>query len=271
MVVMEKETRSVNHFGDQSLKTWQEIGFSLEKTQDGSPTLRRPTPTRADFETGQSMHHSGGAWDETLYVYKPVTDWVKEQGFPESRFLSVGLGLGYVELLIAREFLNLGKDRKLILQSFEIVPELRDYFKFWIFNQPLHPEVQRTYDQIANFVFSSTEQIQQAKNFLGDLYEKKNWRIDGALEEYLNPQPIFHGLIYDAFSRAVSPALWTPEFLKDFLRKWAAPQSCLGTFSCTGDLKRSLKAESFELQVRLGFQSKRNCTLAYRQSISANP
>ena len=247
------------------MKTWQEVGFSLEKTQDGSPTLRRPTPTRPDFETGQSMHHSGGAWEETVYIYKPVTDWVKEQQFPESRFLSVGLGLGYVELLVAREFLNQAAGQKLQLQSFEIVPELRDYFKAWIFQQPLHPEVQSTYDQMGQFVFSSDlEKIQQGKDFLADLYTKKMWRIDGALEDFPTPEPIYHGLMYDAFSRAVSPDLWTPEFLKKFLRQWASPESCLGTFSCTGDLKRSLKQEGYDLQVRLGFQSKRNCTLAHR-------
>ena len=254
------------------MKTWQEVGFSLEKTQDGSPTLRRPTPTRPDFETGQSMHHSGGAWEETLYIYKPVTDWVKKQQFPESRFLSVGLGLGYVELLVAREFLDTAKDQKVILQSFEIVPELVDYFKAWIFNQPLHPEVQETYDQIGHFVFDfDAQKTQKAKIFLGELYQKKQWLIGEALEECRHPQANFHGLMYDAFSRAVSPELWTPEFLKNFLRQWAAPQACLGTFSCTGDLKRSLKEEGFDLQVRLGFQSKRNCTLAFRNITSANP
>ncbi len=264
---MEKEKQSVNHFRDPTLKTWQEIGFSLEKTQDGSPTLRRPTPSRPDFETGQSMHHSGGAWEETVYIYKPVTDWVKNKNFPEVRFLSVGLGLGYVELLVAREFVDHSVSQKVMLQSFEIVPELGDYFKFWIFNQPLHPEVQKTYDEMGNFVFhSDQEKLKTAKSFLAELYEKKMWRIDGALEELRAPQPIFHGLMYDAFSRAVSPGLWTPEFIKSFLQQWAAPDCCLGTFSCTGDLKRSLKAEGFDLQVRLGFQSKRNCTLAFRNS-----
>ncbi len=248
------------------MKSWSEIGFSLEKTKDGSPTLRRPTPTRPDFETGQSMHHSGGAWEETLYIYKPVTDWVKEQDLPESRFLSVGLGLGYVELLVAREFMDLSQNRSLQLQSFEIVPELTEYFISWIFDRPLHPEVKETYDQIGNFVFNSNfENLKRGQQFLADLYEKKMWRVDGALEHSQTSTPHFHGLMYDAFSRAVSPDLWTPEFLTNFLHQWASPQVCLGTFSCTGDLKRTLKKEGFDLQIRMGFQSKRNCTLAFRK------
>ncbi len=247
------------------MKTWSEIGFTLEKTQDGSPTLRRPTPTRPDFETGQSMHHSGGAWEETLYIYKPVTDWVKEKNLTESRFLSVGLGLGYVELLVAREFMDISQDRSLQLQSFEIVPELTEYFISWIFHRPLHPEVQATYDQIGKFVFNSgMSDIQRGRAFLAELYQKKMWRVDGALEHCTTATPHFHGLMYDAFSRAVSPDLWTPEFLSNFLKAWAHRQVCLGTFSCTGDLKRTLKNEGFELQVRMGFQSKRNCTLAFR-------
>jgi tRNA U34 5-methylaminomethyl-2-thiouridine-forming methyltransferase MnmC len=244
-----------------SSKNWPEIGFSLEKTMDGSPTLRRHQPSRPDFENGQSMHHSGGAWEETVYIYKPVTDWVRALNVPRARFLSVGLGLGYVELLIARECLN----ENIELRSFEIVPELGEYFQRWILNEALHPEVQATYDLAAQFVFGGDSELEsKAKLFLAQLRAQGHWRIDGALEEPRVPEPLYHGIMYDAFSRAVSPELWQPEFMIQFLRQWAAPQVCFSSFSCTGDLKRSLKAEGFLLEVRLGFKSKRNCTLAVR-------
>lgn len=122
---MKKAGRAVKHLRKIALKSWSEIGFSLEKTQDGSPTLRRHEPTRSDFQTGESMHHSGGAWEETLYIYKPVIEKIKEWNISKPAFLSVGLGLGYVELMIAKEFVGNSDVR---ISSYEIVPELKEYF-----------------------------------------------------------------------------------------------------------------------------------------------
>ncbi|MFZ4405454.1 MAG: hypothetical protein ACOYOK_15255 [Pseudobdellovibrionaceae bacterium] len=46
---------------------WQ--NFTAEITEDGSPTLRLKQSSTAKFPTGESMHHSGGAATETLYIY----------------------------------------------------------------------------------------------------------------------------------------------------------------------------------------------------------
>lgn len=242
------------------MKSWQDIGFSLEKTQDGSPTLRRHQATRNDFTDGESMHHSGGAWAETLYIYKPVIDKVQSWNLEKPAYLSVGLGLGYVEMLIARENL----DREVQISSFEIVPELKDYFLKWIVNSTLPDEVQETYDLVGNCVCENDSgKVTAIKKYLATAYEQGNWKLQGALEEASGPFP-HHGIMYDAFSKAVSPQLWHQDFMVGFLKDWAGTQVCLSTYSCTGNLKRALKEAGFTLDIRQGFKSKRNSTFAFR-------
>ncbi|MBK7845346.1 MAG: hypothetical protein IPJ71_17000 [Bdellovibrionales bacterium] len=68
--------------------------FQIEITQDGSPTLR----LRDSSGLGESMHNLKGAFSETLYIYLPTLQRAFEWQEPETRLLSVGLGLGYNEL-----------------------------------------------------------------------------------------------------------------------------------------------------------------------------
>ena len=103
-------------------QTWSAIGFEVEITGDGSPTLR--------LMPGECMHHSGGAAEETELIYGRVIRKSFEV-IPKPHFLSVGLGLGYVEMTIAREAL-LKQNFNFTLESFELVPELRDYLKQWL-------------------------------------------------------------------------------------------------------------------------------------------
>lgn len=243
------------------MKSWFEVGFTLEKTQDGSPTLRRHQATRSDFPDGESMHHSGGAWAETLYIYQPVIEKIKNLKIQEPAFLSVGLGLGYVELLIAKEYL--GQDVR--ISSFEIVPELREYFVKWICDENLSEEIQSTYDLVGHFVSDAdSAKLKNIKRHLRNLRENKKWFIQGALEEAQSPFP-HHGIMYDAFSKAVSPHLWQPDFVVNFLNQWGAENCVLSTYSCTGEFKRALKSAQFELQIKLGFKGKRNSTFAVRE------
>jgi hypothetical protein len=242
------------------MKTWLDIGFTLEKTQDGSPTLRRLQATRPDFTDGESMHHSGGAWTETLYIYKPVIEKIQNWKIEKPAYLSVGLGLGYIELLIARE--NLAREVK--ISSFEIVPGLRDNFLKWILGLELPAEIQQTYDEVGAFVTDRNPNLlKETKNYLAEAFERKNWNINGALEKATEPFQ-HHGIMYDAFSRAVSPELWAKEFVMGFLKDWAATPSCLSTYSCTSDLKRALKEAGYELDIRLGFKGKRHSTFAFK-------
>jgi hypothetical protein len=81
---------------------WQENGYEVVITADGSPSLRS-----LSIPTLESMHHSGGALSETESIYTPVFRQVLDL-IPQARFFSLGLGLGYNEWIWARECLLSG-------------------------------------------------------------------------------------------------------------------------------------------------------------------
>lgn len=245
------------------MENWLSLGFKVEHTEDESPTLRMIKPCREDFSDGESMHHSGGAWKETRYIYLPVIDWVRARGIKNPRFLSLGLGLGYVEMMLASEIESLFK-----IFSFEVVPELKDFLIRWACGKSLPREIELVYDQVAAHVLKDKElSVEDLKMRLKTLLKEERWILLGALEDSFGEAQPCHGIMYDAFSKNVSPQLWSPEFLSRFLQNWTAPECCLSTYSCTGNLKRSLIAENFRLVIRPGFQGKRDSTWAERLEI----
>ena len=103
------------------MKLWRDIGFEIEITGDGSPSLRLLESVDPAKDKGESMHHSGGACAETLLIYgQPIA--LTLQKVEKAHFLIVGLGLGYIELTIAREALLLGKkaDAVGLITSYEL-------------------------------------------------------------------------------------------------------------------------------------------------------
>jgi hypothetical protein len=265
---MKKDAVSVNQKRMNLEMSWKEIGFTLEKTQDQSWTLRQTETSRPEYDSGQSMHHTGGAWSETVYLYQPVLAQMKKWQLKNPALLSVGLGLGYVELLVARELLP--QDYSLL--SYETVPELRDYFLTWLKGEPLPQEVEFTYNEVGQRV--ADQDLELLGNIKGSLlkaWERGQWKIEKALEDYTPTAQKYDGFMYDAFSQAVSPQLWEEEFIFRFLKDMAQTRACLSTYSCNGPLKRALKRNQFDMEIRAGFLGKRNCTWAVRESISDVP
>ncbi|MCJ8275588.1 MAG: hypothetical protein MJK18_02010, partial [Bdellovibrionales bacterium] len=90
-------------------------------TADGSPTL--------SLSGGEKMHSMDGAFSESLFIYGSNVEKGLETKAP--KVLSMGLGLGYNEIMSAAFFTS--KDVKNFrLCSFESVPELRNYFSSWL-------------------------------------------------------------------------------------------------------------------------------------------
>lgn len=268
---------------------WSDLGFSEETTSDGSPTLRlqgvhqgldegpgkRPDkgpnngPNNGD-KPPESMHHSGGAAAETEHIYRPIGRGLFSQklislGF-SPRFLSVGLGLGYIEMMIARESLIAGGPQLESLLSFESVPALRQNLLGWIAEDvSLSEEIVRTYDRVAHHILkNSTWTTLHLKNRMRDWYEQGRWRLQAKIEDAQKGDEFFCGIFYDAFSAKTDGHLWNEEFLNQFLLDFAAPQCLLSTYACLGTLKRALKQQNFQFIKRAGFQGKRNSTFAYR-------
>jgi len=92
----------------------------------------------------------------------------------------------------------------------------------------------------------------------------KTWKLEGALTPEFQAERKYECIFYDAFSSKTSPHLWEQGFLENFWSQIAAEKCLVTTYACTGALKRSLKANGFELILREGFHSKRNSTLGRR-------
>ncbi len=240
-------------------KFWQSHGYNLLKTEDQSPSLQS---TRS--EASESMHHRGGAFTETQLIYgEPLRQTLNQKG---RRVLSVGLGLGYNEILVAYEALkNKISPFEFQLLSFESENFLSESFLDWCSSR----SSASIYNEIFHF-FSGTQSGRpeiansEVRTWLRNAFESGHWKLEKALTADQFFLQSYDCIFYDAFSSKTSPQLWEQEFLTKFLQKAASKNCQFTTYACTGGLKRALKAAGFEVILREGFQSKRNSTLGLR-------
>ncbi len=206
------------------------------------------------------MHAMEGAFTETQYIYQPTI----EQAFRavnQPAFISVGLGLGYNEILVICESLKQGKMPALI-HSYESVEWLITGFTHWIqeIDNPLNP----IYDEILAFYADKYALPISAIRFrLKDLLDQKKLVLDGAIHPQTQP-PAVHAICFDAFSSKTSPELWTEEFLESFFRMASETPCFVSTYACTGALKRSLKKNGYVIEIKKGFGVKRESTFAVK-------
>lgn len=230
--------------------------FVIELTADGSPTLRLKNSNQLHPEKmPESMHHSGGAAAETLYIYtEPFKNTLKTLNELKQNQLSigvVGLGLAYIELSIVQN-LTLNPGFKAKLCSFEKEQELVDNFTGW-----LEGENNSTYDLICEKLFVNKSQAQKK---IKDL----EWEKLGELSFKTSIKKSFHFVAYDAFSQFTDGPLWTDDFLDFFLTNLCEKNCVFATYACTGNLKRALQRNGFLFIKRPGFRGKRDATLALR-------
>lgn len=75
----------------------KEIQFVL--TKDGSPTAFFDLEGSDGYQN-EKMHHSAGAFQETIYVYGPALQWAFAN-IEKPRILSLGTGIAYNEIISA--------------------------------------------------------------------------------------------------------------------------------------------------------------------------
>lgn len=232
------------------MKTWQDVGFKPELTGDGSVTLRLPGD-------GEWMHHSGGALEETLMIYgEPLREAFSRLEKP--RIFSLGLGLGYVEWVVAAESVRAG-GKPFELLTMESERPLVDVFLAGLRGELPAGEVKQGWTDVAERVAAALDTpVADAKKTLLRALTEGRWRIDGALGAKTIPTETFNVILYDAFSAKTCPELWTDEFLTAFLKRTSAADALLSTYACKGSLKRALKVAGFELVRREGFKGKKN-------------
>jgi hypothetical protein len=230
--------------------------FKNLMTADSSPTLSLPP-------TWEPMHSLEGAFSETQYIYQPTVELAFTH-CPSPTFLSLGLGLGYNEILIACEALA-GKKQPALVRSFELVPELRDYFTAWI--QQASSPLSSVYDQIVSlyaqkYHVSELVILEQLQKFLAQGILSLEGPV--TLQTDLS---LTNGILFDAFCAKTSPELWTAEFLHDFFKRTGDTPCFMSTYACTGELRRALTAAGFTVEKRKGFANKRESTSAKRYAV----
>lgn len=231
--------------------------FEIFTTADGSPTL---IYRRADGYL-EKMHHSGGAFNESMYIYHHGLCQALDQGILP-RVVSVGLGLAYNELIAIAEFHRRGLSNWR-LWSFEAIPYLQNGFIEWLKMNRDESELTRILD-LASEKVSRHFHLPQLKELAAQAW------FDGRLilrQSFPNDTTEVHDIgvvFYDAYSNKMSPELWQETELQKVLQKMLAPHALLCTYAATGSLNRVLKNLGFKLLTRPGFLGKRESTLAIR-------
>lgn len=237
--------------------------FKFFTTADGSPTLE----IRSKNDVTEKMHNSNGAFSESLYLYGQAIEFALENQWP-LKILSIGLGLGYNELIACSISLKSNVPIQM-LDSFEIEPTLRHQFLSWlgVESQPLQHEFSSSYEDILKRC-SETYAIksEDIKSKLRKLYETQSWRVLKAFDFNEISNRRYTALFFDPFSKKANPEFWDERYLSTLLTQLADKRCVFSTYAATGALKRALKAAHFQVDLRPGFKGKRNSTFAWKSS-----
>lgn len=242
--------------------------FVFESTLDGSPTLRLQGPEGLS----EAMHSLKGAFSETEYIYGTAILRSLENTEQAPRVLSMGLGLGYIEVLATALALKAGRAQELSGESFEAVPQLREWFLAWVQGNSAQPSAstlplgfQQAYDQLLQKTAAATAtSASDVHRELRRAFVEGRWVFSGPLTPETEFQKPYTCICFDAFSSKSAPDLWNESFLLDFLARATTPSCVFSTYACTGSLKRALRTSGFQLNIREGFASKRDSTFAER-------
>jgi S-adenosyl-L-methionine-dependent methyltransferase len=243
---------------------FEQIGFFLEITKDGSPTLR----LGPEIQSGESMHHSFGAAAETNYIYKSVIQKAlaslgrrsAARGVQsEFRTGVVGLGLAYIEISWGQALIKSGinPSEQVSVDSFELVEPLSAFFKEWVSGS----DKNLVYSEISKKLDSDISP-EAVRKILSTSYNT-NSRIYGDIltEKSANKWNV---ICFDAFSQKTSGPLWEESFLNHLLQTNAAEDCIFTTYACTSVLKKVLTENNFTFIKRPGFAGKRDSTIALR-------
>ncbi len=249
--------------------------FDIFTTADGSPTI--------SLLGGEKMHSLDGALSESLFIYGQCIENILD--LPRSSVLSMGLGLGYNELM-ALGYFQKKNVTDFHLVSFEKVSFLRQSFLSWINglekllasdsnllqdhlegfkNSPPKNSLFECYNQI---LFSLADHFSINPNqyfqfLLESLKSEKFMLLNELTEKNINHFK-FNAIFYDAFSGNTDSPLWTQDHLENFIEQYCSEVCTFSTYAATGNLRRALTKNGFKVELQKGFGKKRQSTFAVR-------
>jgi len=232
--------------------------YLFYKTKDNSISVS----LQAENYSTELMHSVDGAFSETIYLYEDIVKYVFLNS--EHTFLSLGLGMGYIEILVCAYVLKNFPEQKFQLFSFEKEEELRNFFKKFIFEEEIPAPFQDAYTQILNLFCTHYDlNATQLKNEIKLRLEKneiilfKDYNLHTVLPEKVN------GLFFDAFSINTSPDLWADELVGKILSSCSS-YAAFATYAARTHLKKLLLQHDFILEKKKGYGGKKESTFAYK-------
>jgi len=242
-------------------------------TSDGSPSLIFEKNLEPESIYAEKMHHSLGAWSETKYIYLPAIEVAADCDVFQDKTISVlslGLGLGYNELMtLALELKrkSLGHPVNFQVHSYEVLSELRRNFL-----DQLQSGQSQAYSDCYRWIFENIAkdfsiEIEDLKRMGRERIQSGELLLLGSFPDSLPPKQEYEVLLYDAFSKKMSPELWEESFLFETLGRHCAKDCVVSTYAATGALKRSLLGLGFKKILRPGFSGKRDSSFYVRGNI----
>jgi len=249
------------HFKKEPYATWKNTqnntNYLFYRTQDNSISV---SVQREGYST-ELMHSVDGALSETIYLYEAVVKFACENNLP-LHFLSIGLGVGYIEILTCVYLFKHGNTGDFKIFSFESENDLVSFFKKYIYGEDIPADFLNTYEFIlhAYCAYYGT-QASEIKEFIKHAVENKNLIFYGSYDLSTVLTDKISGVFFDAFSAGTAPELWTNELIGKILNSCDLKVS-FATYASRAALKRLLIEHGFVLEKKAGYGGKRQSTFA---------
>lgn len=236
----------------EEFKDYQDSGFEPVQTEDGSFTLKQRG-------VGEEMHARGGAVLESFYIYYDALKYFFEscQEGEEVEVISIGLGMGYNEILTAHAVESLKLNQNMNIEVKVLSYEKEEALKPLFLKRVANPE---NYNLFWKPFLEREVNTLTTKGFLDENLILKASFEESSFKDLENNKKI---ILFDAYSNKTSGELWAESFLEKFFEK-CKPGSVVTTYAATGALNRVLKKTGFKNLKRKGFSGKRGSTLAVR-------
>lgn len=194
----------------------------------------------------------------------------------------VGAGLAYIEFAWAISGVQAGDDTW-TMQSFESVDELRNGLISWAKNgppivkpismpppgQPPIPftnTIEELLTEICRQMCEGKADLDEVWRAMNRAYTEGRWQILGALDEALQGVDVANVSFFDAYSKRMSPDLWSESFVNNFINRVTDPgaTSFFASYACNGLLRRALQGAGYAFSKQDGWGGKRHNTQAIR-------
>jgi tRNA U34 5-methylaminomethyl-2-thiouridine-forming methyltransferase MnmC len=224
-----------------------EFSHQLTISKDGSHTLFVP-------ELNEYYHSTFGAIQESEHVYIYAGLHAVEPEINPVSLLEMGFGTGLNVLLAALAARDL--NRRIICETVELFPlgkEIREILNYpEILNIPIAGAIFR---RIHEAPWGSPCRIDD-----GFMLTK----MQSDIREIPLPENTYHVIFFDAFSPDAQPDLWTEKIFKKIFLSMKH-NGALVTYSCKGEVKRTLKKTGFSIEKLPGPPGKREFLRAWKR------